>query len=329
MHHFETVLALLVGVAFLALLARRLAVPTPALFVAGGLLVALLPGLPAVQFDPQLVFLVFIPPLLYRASLLASYRDMRANLRPILLLGVGHVLFVTIVVAWVAHLTVPGLPWASAFALGAVVSPPDVAAATAFLRQLPLPRRLVTILEGESMINDAAAIVAYRMAVAAAVTGSFSLPAASLRFLYVGAGGIVVGLAVGWLLGELRRHIHDPEVENTISLLTGYAAYLPAEHLGVSGILAVVATGLYLGRVARARGRDSRLHRHGGPLSRARCDHRDHVRRHPRDAVGPGIRARAPAPLAGGTRDGRAGRTRRDRRPAEHRGGGAGPARRA
>src|SRR5216117_1760428 len=249
MHHFETVLALLVGVAFLALLARRLAVPTPALFVAGGLLVALVPGLPAVQFDPQLVFLVFIPPLLYRASLLASYRDARANLRPILLLGVGHVLFATVVVAGVAHLAVPGLPWASAFALGAVVSPPDVAAATAFVRRLPLPRRLVTILEGESMINDAAAIVAYRMAVAAGVTGSFSLPAATGRFLVVGAGGVAVGLAVAWLLAAVRRHIHDPEVENTISLLTGYAAYLPAERLGVSGILAVVATGLYLGRV--------------------------------------------------------------------------------
>jgi CPA1 family monovalent cation:H+ antiporter len=249
MHNFETVLTLLVGVTFLALVARRLAIPTPAVLLAGGVLVALLPGLPAVQFDPQLVFLVFIPPLLFRASLLASYRDMRANLRPILLLGVGHVLFVTIVVAWVAHVTVPGLPWASAFALGAVVSPPDVAAATAFLRQLPLPRRIVTILEGESMINDAAAIVAYRMAVAAAVTGSFSLPAATGRFLVVGAGGIAVGLAVGWLLAEVRRHIHDPEVENTISLLTGYAAYLPAEHLGVSGILAVVATGMYLGRV--------------------------------------------------------------------------------
>src|SRR5213594_4161573 len=203
MHGFETVLALLVGVTFLALLARRLDIPTPAVLVAGGLLVALVPGLPAVQFDPQLVFLVFIPPLLYRASLLASYRDVRANLRPILLLGVGHVLFATVAVAWVAHLAVPGLPWASAFALGAVVSPPDVAAATAFLRRLPLPRRLVTILEGESMINDAAAIVAYRVAVAAAVTGTFSLGAASMRFLAVGAGGIVVGLAVGWLLAQL------------------------------------------------------------------------------------------------------------------------------
>ncbi len=249
MHNFETVLALLVGVAFLALAARRLGVPTPALFVIGGLLVALVPGLPAVTFDPQLVFLVFIPPLLYRASLLASYRDVRANLRPILSLGVGHVLFTMAAVAWVAHRVVRGLPWASAFALGAVVSPPDVAAATAFLRRLPLPRRIVTILEGESMVNDAAAIVAYRMAVTAAVTGTFSFAAAGVRFLLVSVGGVAVGLAVGWLLGQVRRHIHDPEVENTISLLTGYAAYLPAEHLGVSGILAVVATGLYLGRV--------------------------------------------------------------------------------
>src|SRR5207302_10246394 len=138
-----------------------------------------------------------------------------------LLLGVGRVVFATLAVAWVGRRAVPGLPWASACALGAVVSPPDVAAATAFLRQLPLPRRLVTILEGESMINDAAAIVAYRMAVAAAVTGSFSLSAATGRFLVVGAGGIVVGLAVGWLLGELRRHIHHPGVGNPISLLTG------------------------------------------------------------------------------------------------------------
>ena len=249
MHGFETVLMLLVGVTILAMVARRLDVPTPALLVAGGLLVALLPGLPAVQFDPQVVFVVFIPPLLYRASLLASYRDVRANLRPILSLGVGHVVFATVAVAWVAHHVLSGLPWAAAFALGAVVSPPDVAAATAFLRRLPMPRRIVTVLEGESMINDAAAIVAYRMAIAAAVTGVFSFSGAILRFLVVGAGGVAVGLAVGWLLGTIRRHLHDPEVENTISLLTGYAAYLPAERLGVSGVLAVVATGIYLGRL--------------------------------------------------------------------------------
>src|SRR5438132_3464616 len=249
MHNFETVLALLVGVTFLALVARRFQLPTPALLVVGGLLVAVVPGLPTVQFDPQLVFLIFVPPLLYRASLLASYRDVRANFRPILSLGVGHVLFATIVIAWVAHNAIPGLPWASAFALGAVLSPPGVAAATAFLRRLPMPRRVVTILEGESMINDAAAIVAYRVAVAAAVTGAFSLMGAAGRFVVVGTGGVLVGLAVGWLLAAVRRRIHDPEVENTISLLSGYAAYLPAEHLGVSGILAVVAMGIYLGRV--------------------------------------------------------------------------------
>ena len=157
MHGFDTVLTLLVGVTILAMVARRLDIPTPVLLVAGGLVVALLPGLPAVQFDPHVVFLVFIPPLLFRASLLASYRDVRANLRPILSLGVGHVLFATVTVAWVAHQVLPGLPWAAAFALGAVVSPPDVAAATAFLRRLPMPRRIVTVLEGESMINDAAA----------------------------------------------------------------------------------------------------------------------------------------------------------------------------
>ena len=249
MHGFETVLALLVGVTLLATLARRFRVPTPSVLVAGGLLAALVPGLPDVRFEPQLVFLVFIPPLLYRASLLASYRDVRASLGPILSLGVGHVLFATAAVACIAHAGVRGLPWASAFALGAVVSPPDVAAATAFTRRLPLPRRVVTILEGESMMNDAAAIVAYRMAVAAAVTGTFSLMGAGVRFLWVGAGGIAVGLVVARLLALARRHIHDPEVENTISLLTGYAAYLPAERLGVSGVLAVVATGLYLGRV--------------------------------------------------------------------------------
>src|SRR5436853_323053 len=204
MHNFETVLALLVGVTFLALVARRFQLPTPALLVVGGLLVAVVPGLPTVQFDPQLVFLIFVPPLLYRASLLASYRDVRANFRPILSLGVGHVLFATIVIAWVAHNAIPGLPWASAFALGAVVSPPDVAAATAFLRRLPMPRRVVTILEGESMINDAAAIVAYRVAVAAVVTGAFSLMGAAGRFVVVGSGGVLEGLTGAAAL-ELAR----------------------------------------------------------------------------------------------------------------------------
>src|SRR5207253_10490141 len=249
MHQFEIILALLVAVVLLGIAARRLGVPSPVLLVIGGLVIALLPGLPPVEFEPRLIFVVFIPPLLYRAALTASWRDLRANLRPITLLAVGLVVFTTIVVGVAAHALAPGLPWAAAFALGALVSPPDAPAATAFLRGLVVPRRVGTILEGESMVNDAAAIVAYRMAVAAAVTGVFSVMQAGARFLVVGTGGIVVGLAVGWLLGAIRRHLHDPEVENTISLLSGYAAYIPAERLGVSGILAVVATGLYLGRV--------------------------------------------------------------------------------
>src|SRR5260370_711601 len=216
MRGFETVLRLLVGVTVLAMVARRLDVPTPVLLVVGGLVAAWPPGPPAVQFDPRLVFLVFIPPLLFRTSLLASYRDVRANLRPILSLGVGHVLFATVAVAWVAHRVLPGMPWASALALGAVVSPPDVAAATAFLRRLPVPRRIVTILEGESMINDAAAIVAYRLAVAAAVTGAFSFTGATGRFLLVATGVVALGRAAGVWMPQMRRHLPHPQVARTV-----------------------------------------------------------------------------------------------------------------
>ena len=218
------------------------------LLVVGGLVIALLPGLPPVAFEPRLIFIVFIPPLLYRAALTSSWRDLRANVRPITLLAVGLVVFTTVVVGVAAHALAPGLPWAAAFALGALVSPPDAPAATAFLRGLVVPRRVATILEGESLVNDAAAIVAYRMAVAAAVSGTFSLMAAGPRFVWVGTAGIAVGLVVAWLIAWVRRRIHAPEIETTISLLTPFAAFLPAEALGVSGILAVVSCGLYLGR---------------------------------------------------------------------------------
>jgi len=248
MHQFEIILALLVAVVLLGIAARRLGVPSPVLLVIGGLVIALLPGLPPVEFEPQLIFVVFIPPLLYRAALTASWRDLRANVRPITLLAVGLVVFTTIVVGVAAHAVAPGLPWAAAFALGALVSPPDAPAATAFLRGLVVPRRVATILEGESLVNDAAAIVAYRMAVAAAVSGAFSIATAAPRFVWVGTAGVAVGLAVGWLIAWLRRRMHAPEIEATISLLTPFAAFLPAEALGVSGVLAVVACGLYLGR---------------------------------------------------------------------------------
>src|SRR2546428_2657820 len=184
MHQFEIILALLVAVVLLGIAARRLGVPSPVLLVIGGLVIALLPGLPRVAFEPNLIFVVFIPPLLYRAALTASWRDLRANLRPISLLAVGLVVFTTIVVGVAAHTVVPGLPWAAAFALGALVSPPDAPAATAFLRQLVVPRRIATILEGESLVNDATAIVAYRMALPAAVSGSFSVAPAGPGFVW-------------------------------------------------------------------------------------------------------------------------------------------------
>jgi CPA1 family monovalent cation:H+ antiporter len=263
-HQFEVVLALLVAIVALGLVAQRLELPTPALFVLGGLGIALVPGLPPVAFEPHLIFTIFVPPLLYRASLLASWRDLHANYRPIVLLSVGLVVFTTVVVGVAVHAVLPGLPLGAAFALGALVSPPDAAAATAFLRQLVVPRRIATILEGEGLVNDATAIIAYRMAVAAVVTGTFSLGSAGLQFLRVGVFGVAVGLAVGWLIRLLRERIHAPEIESTISLLTPFAAFLPAEALGVSGVLAVVTCGLYLARLGpRLLAPDTRLQTEG------------------------------------------------------------------
>ncbi len=264
MRDFQLVLTLLVAVVFVGLAARRFAIPAPVLLVVGGLVIALIPGLPRVEFERRLVFLIFIPPLLFRASLLASWRDLRANLRPILLLSVGLVVFTTIVVGVAVHALVPALPLGAAFALGALVSPPDAPAATAFLRELVIPRRLATVLEGESLVNDATAIVAYRMAVAAVVTGTFSVGAAGLRFAWVGTIGVAVGLGVGWLIAWARRRLHEPKIEATISLLTPFAAFLSAEAVRASGVLSVVATGLYLARQGpRILAPDSRMQTEG------------------------------------------------------------------
>jgi CPA1 family monovalent cation:H+ antiporter len=243
----EVLVGLLFAVAALALLARKLRIPYPILFVIGGLLLALIPGLPGIRLDPQLVFLLFLPPILFPAALFTSWRDFRANLRPISLLAVGLVLFTTTVVGYLAHYFIPDLSLAAGFVLGAIVSPPDAIAATSIAKRLGLPRRIVTILEGESLVNDATALVAYRFAVAAVVTGSFSLPRASGQFFLVGIGGTVIGLAVGWLAELFHRRVDDAPIEITVSILTPFAAYLPAERLGVSGVLAVVTAGLYLG----------------------------------------------------------------------------------
>ena len=266
MPQIEIILGLLLAVAALATLAARLGVPYPILLVLGGSALGFVPGLPSVELDPELVFLLFLPPLLYVSAIFTSWRDFRANIRPISLLAIGLVLMTTFVVGAVVH-TVIGLPWAAAFVLGAIVSPTDAIAATAVAQRLGVPRRIVTILEGESLVNDATGIVAYRVAVAAVVTGAFSIWEAGLQFLVGAAGGVGAGFAVGWLVVWARRHLsEDPSVQNIVSLLTPFVAYLAAEELphslwemlhelyGVpgdlhfSGVLAVVTTGLYLGR---------------------------------------------------------------------------------
>src|SRR4029453_5319465 len=237
----------MVAVGGLGVLAGTVRIPYPIVLVLGGLVLGFMPGVPRAELPPDLVLVLFLPPLLYQAAFFSSPRDLRANARAIPLLAVGLVLVTMSAVAVVAHTLVGGLPWAAAFALGAIVSPTDPLAATAIARRLGVPRRLVTVLEGESLVNDATALVAYRLAVAAVVAGSFTLWEAGLWFVVGAVGGVVIGLAVGWLFAEARRRIEDSVVEIVLSVVTGYAAYLPADRLGLSGVLAAVAAGLYLG----------------------------------------------------------------------------------
>jgi Na+/H+ antiporter len=243
----EVIMGLLVAVAGLALLSRKIPIPYPILLVVGGLSLGLIPGLPRVRLDPELVFVFFLPPLLYPAALFTSWRDFRANLRPISLLAVGLVLFTTCAVGFLAHHFIQDLPLAAGFVLGAIVSPPDAIAAGAIAERLRVPRRIVTILEGESLVNDATALVAFRFAVAAVVTGVFSVGHAAGQFFIVGVGGILIGLIAGFITAAIQKPIDDPPIEITLSLLTPFAAYLPAEQLHVSGVLAVVTAGLYHG----------------------------------------------------------------------------------
>ena len=245
-HDAFVLLALLASIAALLALSPVVRVPYPILLVLGGLAVGFAPGVPELELPPELVLVILLPPLLYGAAFFTSLRDLRTNVRPIGLLAIGLVLATTVAVAVVAHWIVD-LPWAAAFTLGAIVSPTDPIAATAVARRLGVPRRIVAIIEGESLVNDATALVAYRVAVAAVVSGSFSLWAAGLRFVLGAVGGILCGLAVGWLVRQVRRRLDNPPVEITISLMTGYFAFLPAEVLGVSGVLAAVTAGVYLG----------------------------------------------------------------------------------
>src|SRR5215208_1617702 len=238
---------LLVAVAGLSALARRLSVPYPIVLVLGGALLGFVPGLPEVELDPEVVLVVFLPPLLYGSAIYANFGDFRANLRALTLSTVGLVLATMCAVAWAAHALIPGLPWEAAFVLGAIVSPTDPLAASTIMRRLDAPRRLVSAIEGEGLFNDATALVAYRVAVAAVVSGSFSLADAGLRFVLGALGGVAIGLAVGWIVAEIRKRTTDTQGSVTISLLSGYAAFVPADAIGASGILATVAAGMYMG----------------------------------------------------------------------------------
>ncbi len=248
MEHGELLIpGLLIAVAALSALARVIDVPYPILLVLGGLALGFVPGVPEVRLEPDLVLALFLPPLLYSAAFFSSLRDLKRDLRSISTLAIGLVLATAVIVAVVAHAMIEGLPWAAAFALGAIVSPTDPIAATAIARRLGAPRRLVTIIEGESLVNDATALVAYKVALAAAVGGSFSLLNASFDFFAGAVGGIAIGLAVGYVVALVRRRLDDPPVEITISLFTAYGAYVPADELGLSGVLAAVTTGIFLG----------------------------------------------------------------------------------
>jgi len=260
----ELALLVLVVATALAYVARRIGVAYPILLVLGGMVLgvaaARLPAVPTVELPPELVFLLFLPPILFGAGYSSPLRDFKANLRPIGLLAIGLVLFSTLVVGLVAGALVPALRWAPAFALGAIVAPPDAVAATSVLRRLGVPRRVVTILEGESLVNDASALILYRASVAAVLTGSFSALEASVSFVVVGLGGILVGVVVGLLITGAWRRTSDPTLEIILSIITPFGAYLSAEALGVSGVLATVVAGLIAGRrAARVLSPDGRV----------------------------------------------------------------------
>ena len=260
MQSAHLILALLIAVAGLVTIARRLGIAYPIFLVIGGLALGLVPGIPHVEIDPDLIFLFVLPPLLYIASFYTPLRSLRANLGAIGSLAIGLVVASAFAAAAAAHALIPGIPWAVAIALGAIVAPPDEIAATAVAARLAVPRRIVTILEGESLLNDATALTIYGIAIAVAVGGSFSPSGGALTFAGALVGGSAIGLAAGWVIAQIRARIEDTPVEITISLLTPYAAFLPAQALGVSGVIATVTAGLYLGRrSSRIMGPDARL----------------------------------------------------------------------
>jgi monovalent cation/hydrogen antiporter len=259
MTEIQLALLLIAIVIVITAVSRGLGASTPIAMVLGGLALSFVPGVPAVALPPDLVFFGFLPPLLFAGGYFTSARDFKANLRPIILLAFGLVLFTAALVAVVAHSLIPSIGWAAAFALGGIVAPPDAVAATAIFQRLGVPRRIVTILEGESLVNDATALVIYRFAVAAVAVGAFSLLDASTAFVVVLGGGIAVGMLVGYSLDRLADRVSDTPTAVAVTLVAPYACYLPAEAIGVSGVLAAVVGGLWARHAMRHASSDTRV----------------------------------------------------------------------
>ena len=247
MNTIGVVIFLLAVVTALAEVTDKIKIPYPILLVVTGIGIGLIPGLPSVELKPEIVFLIFLPPVLYAAAWATSWPDFKAAKRPISLLAIGCVIFSTCAVAWVAHSYIPGFGWAEAFVLGAIISPPDAVAATAATKGLGIPRRVITILEGESLVNDATGLIAYKYAVAAVISGSFILWEAGLQFMWVASAGIAIGLLTGQIFVLIHRITpNNPTTDTTLTFLAPYIAYLTAEAFHLSGVLAVVTAGLFL-----------------------------------------------------------------------------------
>ena len=265
----------LIVIAVLFEIARRLGLPYPALFVLGGLALGFVPWIPHITLEPDLVLLVFLPPLLFGAAFETPQRDLRANIWPITRLSIGLVILTTVIVAAVAQALVPGLGWAAAFALGAIVAPTDALAATTVFRRLGVPRLILTLVEGEALFNDASALILYRAAVVVALGGAFVFTDAVGSFVIAAVGGIAIGYVVGRVMAEIVRWLDDPPVEVVVSLLIPFAAYLPAEELKVSGVLAVVTAG----PGHRPAPRDDALAQQPGPVAHELEDGHVHPQR--------------------------------------------------
>jgi CPA1 family monovalent cation:H+ antiporter len=247
MTNLGIIILLLAVVTALAQVTDKVRIPYPILLVLAGIAIGIIPGLPVITLDPEIVFLIFLPPVLYAAAWNTSWPDFKEAIRPISLLAIGCVLFTTVIVALAAHHFIPGFGWAESFVLGAIVSPPDAVAATAATKGLKIPKRIITILEGESLVNDATGLIAYRYAIAAAASGTFIFWLAGINFFYVAGLGIVIGIAIGYAFFWVHKITpNNATTDTTFTLLAPYAAYLLAEEFHSSGVLAVVAAGLFL-----------------------------------------------------------------------------------